>query len=52
MWTIDHDRDRLWLLLPAGTAEAFAASSFYKLFLRRYAEAFEGDQLRFRSALT
>lgn len=52
MWTIDHDRGRLWLLLPAGTAEAFAASSFYKLFLRRYAEAFEGDQLRFRSALT
>lgn len=52
MWTIDHDHDRLWLLLPTGTAEAFAASSFYKLFLRRYAETFEGDQLRFRSALT
>ena len=52
MWTIDHDRGRLWLLLPAGTAEAFAASSFYKLFLRRYAETFEGDRLRFRPALT
>lgn len=52
MWQLNLQKNQVFLRLLPGEAEGFAASSFYKLFLRRYAAAFDGDVLCFRPSLT
>ena len=51
MWLLDYD-GALLMRLPAEETDAFLASGFYKLFLRRYVKEALPGFLRFKPALT